>query len=75
MPFRIIRGRVQFASEVPLVLEGELEQMTMTLRCLDDAMSRTSGATLIDHFYADAFAGLSSRMRRLASELGFYASV
>ncbi len=37
---------------------------------IDDTLSRMSGATLVDHFYADALATLSDRMQGLAHSLG-----
>jgi hypothetical protein len=71
MPFRVVRGRMTFTEEAPLVLEGEVEQMREALHQLDRLMGRLSGTTLVDHFYADALDGFSARMRHLASVLNF----
>lgn len=71
MPFRVVRGRLSFVSEVPDVFNGELEQMRSALRRIDAAMGRVSGVTLVEHFYSDALDGLSARMRHLAQSLEF----
>lgn len=70
LPFRIAQGRIS----APLDLESnghEVDQMREALNTMDEMMGRMSGATLVDHFYADAAAGLSERMRDLAVALGF----
>jgi hypothetical protein len=54
-------------------LDGEVDVMRAALRRIDVVMGRVSGVTLVDHFYADAFASLSGRMRDTANALGFYA--
>lgn len=72
LPFRIVRGRIDFSEDVPFVLDGEVDHMRLTLRRIDIVMGRLSGQTLVDHFYADALAGFSDRMRELASELEFF---
>lgn len=72
MPFRIVRGRTDFLDEPPITLNGEVDQMRDALRRIDAVMGRLSGQTLVDHFYADALAGISDRMRELARDLTFY---
>ncbi len=69
-PFRITRGRVRFADLSGPSERSELEQMRDAMRMLDATLSRVSGSTLVDHFYADAYAGFSERMQQLAAELG-----
>jgi putative nucleotidyltransferase with HDIG domain len=71
MPFRISRGRVSFVNDSPGSIEDEIDEMRVTLRHIDEVMARVSGAALVEHFYDDAFKGLSARMRYLAKVLGF----
>jgi putative nucleotidyltransferase with HDIG domain len=73
MPFRVTRSHLIFAEDPPLEVAGELVQMRLALRRIDQIIGRVSGDTLVDHFYDDAFDGLSARMRHLAVELGFHA--
>ncbi|TLM99044.1 MAG: HD domain-containing protein [Actinobacteria bacterium] len=74
LPFRIVRGRISFTTDAPAELGEEVEQMRDALRQVDTIMSRVSGGTLVDHFYDDAFAALSGRMRDAARRLGFYSA-
>ena len=68
-PFRIARGRMRFVE--PSTSEGdELDQMRDAMGALDATLTRVSGSTLVDHYYTDAYAGFSERMRRLGGELG-----
>ena len=71
MPFRLERGRIAFTSDSPLVLGAEVDEMRAALAQMDAVMGRVSGATLVEHFYADAYDGFSARMRHLATILKF----
>ena len=68
-PFRIARGRVRFV-EPSRPNHDELDEMRDAMSALDETLGRVAGSTLVDHFYTDAYAGFSERMRRLAGELG-----
>ncbi len=72
MPFRISRGHVTFLDEVPGSADEELAKMRVALQRVNAVISRVSGATLVEHFYDDAFQSFSARMRHLARVLGFY---
>jgi len=72
LSFRIVRGRMTFTDDAPVLLDGEVDQMRTALRRMDAIMGRMSGSTLVDHFYTDAFEGFSGRMRYLARTLDFY---
>ncbi len=71
MPFLLARGRVVFTEDASPITAFEVEQMRMALAEMDSAMGRVSGTTLVEHFYADAYDGLSARMRHLAGVLRF----
>lgn len=68
-PFRITRGRLSFTAPPAVGLGAELEQMRLATRCINEALCNVAGATLVDHFYSDAYDGFSARMRRQAAEL------
>jgi hypothetical protein len=70
LPFRVAGGKMTLA---PTNGDGHCEErMRAALRMIDEAMSQTSGESLVDHFYDDAFARLSERMRLVAVHLEFY---
>jgi hypothetical protein len=71
-PFRISGGRMTFTADPPESLDGELDSMRAVLGRIEVVMGRLSGGTLVEHFYQDALLGLSTRMRALARNLGFY---
>lgn len=70
--FRVVRGRLVFESDTQADLAEELDVMRDALRHMDAVIGELSGGTLVEHFYNDALAGLSARMRETARELGFY---
>jgi len=72
-PFRIAGGHVSFDEATSIAPAEEISCMRRALRHLDAAIGRVSGGTLVDHFYDEALEGLSSRMSRVADELGFLA--
>ncbi len=69
-PISVSGGRVSVHFSDDSV--GELVAMREALGLLDETMSQVSGETLVDHFYSDAMAGLSDRMRLLAHGLEFH---
>jgi len=71
MPFRLTRGRVTFTEDASPITAFEIEQMRSALAEMDSVMGRVSGTTLVEHFYSDAYDGLSVRMRHLAGVLHF----
>lgn len=68
IPFAITQGGMSITSEDRTC---SVAQMQLALKRMDETMGHMSGASLVDHFYADAAAGLSERMRLLALSLGF----
>lgn len=68
IPFAITQGGMSITSEDR---SCTLEQMRAALKRMDETMGHMSGSSLVDHFYADAAANLSDRMRMLAVSLGF----
>jgi putative nucleotidyltransferase with HDIG domain len=72
-PFRVTRGRVNFTAPAGEDAAAELAQMRDAMRSVDATLGKMSGATLVDHFYTDAYEGFSARLRRLADALGFRA--
>jgi len=72
LELRIQHGRVAFLSDPPQDASSEMEALRTALRKVDATISRFSGGTLLDHFYADALVGVSEHMRALARELDFY---
>ncbi len=72
MPFTIAHGRMAVGAVEGYTADEQLELMREALRHLDVIMGRLSGHTLVDHFYTDALAGLSERMRDIARALGLY---
>lgn len=71
LPFKVANGRMSMGPTEGGP-ESRLGMMHTALRDIDISMGRTSGATLVDHFYADAMGGLSERMRQIAVRLDFY---
>ena len=68
-PFRVTRGRVTFIDAAPSSATSELPDMRTAMRRIDATLARVSGSALVDHFYTDAYAGFSARMRHLADAL------
>ena len=56
----------------PAQFDEQVAEMRDALRRIDLMIARLSGSTLVDHFYDEAVEGLSTRMRRVALELGFH---
>ena len=71
MSFALARGHVTFDEDAKAPPAEEIACMRRALRHLDAAIGRVSGGTLVDHFYEEALEGLSTRMGRVAGELGF----
>jgi len=65
-------GHVSVRIDGELAPDDELRVLRSALRLVDETMGRMSGHTLVDHFYADAVAALSDRMRRLVDSLQLY---
>lgn len=72
LPFKVANGRMSMAP-TDGGPDSRITMMHTALRDIEISMGRTSGATLVDHFYADAMGGLSERMRQIAVRLDFYA--
>lgn len=72
LELRIHDGTVTFLNEAPADSVVEAEVMRTALRRVDATISRFSGGTLLEHFYADALAGVSEHMRLLANQLDFH---
>jgi len=68
IPFAITQGGMSITSEDRACT---VAQMQAALKRMDETMGHMSGSSLVDHFYADAAASLSERMRLLAVSLGF----
>lgn len=68
IPFAIVQGGMSITSEDRACT---VAQMQAALKRMDETMGHMSGSSLVDHFYADAAASLSERMRLLAISLGF----
>jgi len=68
IPFAITQGGMSITSEDRAC---SVAQMQAALKRMDETMGHMSGSSLVDHFYADAAANLSERMRLLAISLGF----
>ncbi len=71
LPFHLANGRMTMA-QTESGAGARLAMMHEALGHIDVSMGRTSGTTLVDHFYADAMDGLSERMRQVAVRLAFY---
>ncbi|MDH4139829.1 MAG: HD domain-containing protein, partial [Coriobacteriia bacterium] len=69
-PITVSSGRVSVHFEDGI--SDELRSMRDAVKLVDETMGRMSGETLVDHFYADAMATLSDRMRLLAHSLDFH---
>jgi len=52
--------------------EMQVDAMRSVVERTAHAMSRTTGRSLVDHFYDEAVAGLSERMRHVAEQLDLY---
>ena len=73
-PVEVSSGRLTVHFDGDATMDEEIKAMQHALRIVDKTMGRMSGHTLVDHFYSDAVAGLSDRMRRLAHSLDLYVS-
>ena len=72
MPFHLERGRMTFTVDAPPTFDEEVVEMRRVFAQMNAVMGRISGASLVEHFYADAFESFSSRMRHLAGVLAFH---
>lgn len=72
LPFKVVGGHVTLGGNGNgRDREPTVDEMREALKRMDELMGRMSGASLVDHFYADAAAALSERMRLLAIDLEF----
>ncbi len=72
LPVVVHSSNVSVDFDDRLSFDEEIAMMRRVLRMMESTMGNMSGHTLVDHFYADAMAGLSDRMRRLAHSLELY---
>ncbi len=69
LPFKLAGGRMSVSGGEGRDLETEVEAMREALTLLCALIERTSGATLVDHFYAEALDRMSERMRATAQRM------
>ncbi|MFA5843885.1 MAG: HD domain-containing phosphohydrolase [Coriobacteriia bacterium] len=74
LPYSFESGHLYVRTEA-VSPEAELAGMRATVHHITASMERTSGRSLVDHFYQEALTGLSERMRVLARVLDLYVSV
>ncbi len=74
LPFALTAGHLVIEDDGNLSDDVRLEQMRRAMEAIAAFIERTSGASLVGHFYAEAVESLPERMRRHADELGLMSS-
>lgn len=74
LPFMLSAGHLVVEDDGDLSDEARLEQMRRAMEAVAAFIERTSGASLVGHFYAEAVESLPERMRRHADDLGLLSS-
>jgi hypothetical protein len=72
LPYRFDAGRLSATWEPGVGREDELRTMRTVVGMMASAMGTTTGPSLVESFYGDALAGLTTRMRLLADTLELY---
>jgi len=69
LPFSIAAGHLSVVNGKDRSDPGELENLRMTMDVIAAAMERTSGASLVEHFYTESIEALPERMGVLARQM------
>lgn len=72
LPFALAAGHLVLMDEGDLTDEVTLEQMRRAMEDVAAFIERTSGASLVGHFYVEAVEALPERMQRHADYLGLF---
>jgi putative nucleotidyltransferase with HDIG domain len=72
MPYALHNGHLTVDWEKAGTAEQQLGDMRDVIKRVSAGMEATAGRSLVDHFYDEAVAGLSDRMRYLAQVLDLY---
>lgn len=74
LPFALVAGHLVLMDEGDLTDEVTLDQMRRAMEAVAAFIERTSGASLVGHFYVEAVEALPERMQRHADYLGLFPS-
>ena len=72
LPFALSAGHLVLMDEGDLTDEVTLDQMRRAMEAIAAFIERTSGASLVGHFYVEAVEALPERMQRHADYLGLF---
>ncbi len=72
LPFALTAGHLALMDEGDLTDEVTLDQMRLAMEAVSAFIERTSGASLVGHFYVEAVEALPERMQRHADRLGLF---
>ncbi|MHB1340962.1 MAG: HD domain-containing phosphohydrolase [Coriobacteriia bacterium] len=74
LPYSLNAGHLVAADDGEAADEVRIERMRSAMQAISAFIERTSGASLVSHFYAEALESLPERMRRSAELLGLHLS-
>jgi len=74
LPFTLAAGHLVIDDDGDLSDPVSLEHMRRAMEAVASFIERTSGASLVGHFYVEAVEALPERMRRHADDLGLFPS-
>ncbi len=70
LPYSLVSGHLVHDQGPDLSQAEQLDRMRLAMAAVASFIERTSGASLVGHFYADAVEALPERMRHQADHLG-----
>jgi HD-GYP domain-containing protein (c-di-GMP phosphodiesterase class II)/HAMP domain-containing protein len=70
LPYRLTAGHLACDDGDAVTEDEQLDQMRIAMGAVASFIERTSGASLVGHFYAEAVEALPERMRHHADRLG-----
>ncbi|MDO9557957.1 MAG: HD domain-containing protein [Coriobacteriia bacterium] len=69
MPFTIVAGHLSITGGGSVAAPEQLDDMRRAMGVITAAMERTSGASLVEHFYTETVDALPERMRSFAQRM------
>ncbi|MGB4592624.1 MAG: HD domain-containing phosphohydrolase [Coriobacteriia bacterium] len=74
LPYSLNAGHLVADDDGEFTTEVRIERMRRAMGAISTFIERTSGASLVSHFYAEALEALPERMRQSAESLGLHVS-
>jgi putative nucleotidyltransferase with HDIG domain len=69
LSFTVTAGHLNVVGDGGLLDQEQMDDMRRAMKVITFAMERTSGTSLVEHFYTEALDALPERMRQLATQM------